>query len=65
MVNLPKKNHEKLDDLWLNLLLTTIGDTLGNGELICGVLVSIRKKEDRLSAWTKTSETKEEMLKIG
>lgn len=46
-------------------MLACIGDTLGDGELICGVIVSIRKKEDRLIVWTKDSETKEEIVKIG
>jgi translation initiation factor 4E len=64
-VNLPKKMHEQLDDMWLNLILACIGDTLGNGEMVCGIIVSIRKKEDRLAIWTESAKDKDEIMNIG
>jgi len=35
--------HNKIDDLWLFLLLGSIGEQFNEGEHICGVVVSIRK----------------------
>src|SRR5690349_12441243 len=60
-----KTTKNSLDDMWLYLVLACIGDMLGDGDLICGVIVSIRKKEDRLIIWTKDSTSKEEIMKIG
>lgn len=45
-----------IDDLWLNLLLATIGETLeddNDGEIM-GVVVNIRKGFYRLGLWTRT-----------
>jgi translation initiation factor 4E len=60
-----KESGQRLDEMWLNLMLAAIGDSLGDGDLICGINVSIRKKEDRLAVWTKTSDPKDDICKIG
>lgn len=45
-------------------MLSCIGDTLGNVELIVGICVSVRKKGDKLAIWTKAGDD-DEILKIG
>jgi len=51
---LPIGNKNALDDGWLYTVLGCIGETLDpNGDEINGVAVSIRKREDRVSIWTK------------
>merc|ERR1712130_48309 len=51
-VIIPQKS--KIDDNWLSLLLATIGETLTDAEdEICGIVVSIRKKQDKIAIWTK------------
>ena len=36
-------------------LMACIGEHFTEGDDICGVVVNIRAKQDRLSVWTKTS----------
>lgn len=57
--------HNKIDDLWLFLLLGSIGEQFNEGEHICGVVVSIRKSQDRLAVWTKDGHADDAVLSIG
>ena len=53
-VIIPDRN--KVDDNWLSLLLACVGETLSDSEdEICGVVVSIRKKQDKIAIWTKNT----------
>lgn len=53
-VIIPSPN--KIDEMWESLLLCCIGETLCESEIeICGVVISVRKKQSKLSIWTKNS----------
>lgn len=49
------KKSGGIDDAWLHMVLGCIGETLDpSGDMICGVCVSIRKREDRVAIWTRS-----------
>ena len=41
--------------LWFVQLLACIGEQFSEGEEICGVVVNVRAKQDRLCIWTKSA----------
>eukprot|EP01135_Chromosphaera_perkinsii_P004500 Nk52_evm24s284 gene=Nk52_evmTU24s284 len=44
-----------LDDLWLNALLAMIGENLNDQGEICGAVLAIRRQQDKLALWTRTT----------
>jgi len=54
LVFLVRKNAKKeLDTLWLEILLCLIGEAFGEeSDQICGAVVNIRPRLDRISVWT-------------
>jgi translation initiation factor 4E len=50
-----KANREQLDKMWLHGVLGSIGEQFDDGEEICGIVVNVRPKQDRISVWTKTA----------
>ena len=48
----PKLKIKDLDEFWLNVALACIGEQFQIGDDISGVVVSIRKGQDRISLWT-------------
>merc|ERR1711937_480363 len=48
-----------LDQIWFETLLACIGETLTYGDLVTGVVVQRRCKEDRLQLWTKAASDSE------
>ncbi|KND04093.1 uncharacterized protein SPPG_08940 [Spizellomyces punctatus DAOM BR117] len=55
VVQLPKSKRSELDQMWLFSVLAAIGETFPDSDEICGIVVSIRKQQDRLSLWTKSA----------
>lgn len=45
----------KLDTYWLNTLLACIGEQFTEGDEICGIVVNVRAKQDKVCVWTKTA----------
>jgi len=54
MINLDKKQRETdLDNFWLEILLCMIGEAFDDhGEDVCGAVVNIRQKGDKIAVWT-------------
>ena len=52
-----------LDKLWLYSVLGSIGEQFYDGNVICGVVLNIRKHQDRINIWVSTSE-KDEVIAI-
>jgi translation initiation factor 4E len=47
-------DEQRIDENWLSLLLATIGEVLcDDDDEICGIVVSIRKKQNKITVWTK------------
>jgi len=61
------KNHRQhLDQYWLEALLCLIGEAFDdNGDDICGAVVDIRPKQDRISVWTADCKNKDRVIAIG
>ncbi|XP_016943741.3 eukaryotic translation initiation factor 4E1 [Drosophila suzukii] len=61
-----QKGHKTdLDIIWLDVLLCLIGEVCENYDHICGALVRIRKKIDKISIWTKDDKDAEAIQEIG
>jgi translation initiation factor 4E len=67
ILTIPKKDSKsgRCDEWWLYTVLAVIGETLDlNGDEVCGAVVSIRKSQDRIALWLKSSD-KERCIAIG
>ncbi|KAJ6842649.1 eukaryotic translation initiation factor 4E-1-like [Iris pallida] len=55
----------KSDTMWLYTLLAMIGEQFDNGDEICGAVVNVRGKQERISIWTKNAANEATQLSIG
>jgi translation initiation factor 4E len=55
----------RMDDAWLYTVLAVIGEEFTDGEEICGIVLSPRAKEIRLSIWTRTAKDETTQRRIG
>ena len=55
----------RVDDAWLYTVLAVIGEAFSDGEEVCGVVISPRAKELRLSMWTRTAKDEDTQRRIG
>ena len=60
-----KMNPELLDRCWIWLAMALIGEDLDDGDEICGAVVSLRSKVDRIQLWTRSKEDVEKINGIG
>lgn len=54
-----------LDNMWLETLMALIGEQFDEGDEICGVVASVRAKQDKLSLWTKNAANEAVQMSIG
>ncbi|XP_055585646.1 eukaryotic translation initiation factor 4E-like [Uranotaenia lowii] len=54
VINVPRQQHHELDKYWLDTILCRIGEVFDNPEEICGAVVNIRQKMDKIAIWTST-----------
>ncbi|XP_054777017.1 eukaryotic translation initiation factor 4E-1-like [Prosopis cineraria] len=55
----------KSDTCWLYTLLAMIGEQFDHGDEICGAVVNVRGKQDRVSIWTKNASDEAAQVNIG
>ncbi|KAH8101976.1 translation initiation factor eIF 4e-like domain-containing protein [Cristinia sonorae] len=60
-----KMNPELLDRCWIWLAMALIGEDLDDGDEICGAVVSLRSKVDRIQLWTRSKDDVEKINGIG
>ncbi|PRD35187.1 UNVERIFIED_CONTAM: Eukaryotic translation initiation factor 4E [Trichonephila clavipes] len=67
LINLQKYHRNPdLNTCWLEILLCVIGEAFDDyGGDVCGAVVQVRGKIDRLALWTSDVENKEAIMKIG
>ena len=53
------------DTAWLHLLLAMIGEQFAESDEVCGAVVSIRGRGDRMALWTKTASNEAGQISIG
>mmetsp|Transcript_27881 Transcript_27881/g.41149 ORF Transcript_27881/g.41149 Transcript_27881/m.41149 type:complete len:209 (-) Transcript_27881:306-932(-) len=59
VLTIPKKDSKagRCDEWWLYTVLSIVGETIDlNGDEVCGAVVSIRKTQDRIALWLKSSD---------
>ncbi|GER31813.1 eukaryotic translation initiation factor 4Efamily protein [Striga asiatica] len=61
-VTLPKG---KSDTCWLYTLLAMIGEQFDHGDEICGAVVNVRSRQEKISIWTKNAANEAAQLSIG
>lgn len=57
-----KQRREKLDKAWMRTCVAAIGEQLENehfSDQVCGVVVSVRKNQDRLAVWIRSGTANE------
>ncbi|WOL17314.1 eukaryotic translation initiation factor 4E-1 [Canna indica] len=55
----------KVDHLWLHTLLAMIGEQFDHGDDICGAVVNVRAKAEKISIWTKNGLNEVTQTSIG
>ncbi|XP_057571178.1 eukaryotic translation initiation factor 4E type 1B [Hippopotamus amphibius kiboko] len=67
LVSLAKQQrHSELDRLWLETLLCLIGESFEeHSREVCGTVISIRTKGDKIAVWTREAENQQGVLHIG
>eukprot|EP00079_Xenopus_tropicalis_P023137 XP_012815283.2 PREDICTED: eukaryotic translation initiation factor 4E type 1B isoform X2 [Xenopus tropicalis] len=61
-----QQRHSDLDALWLETLLCLIGEAFDEySEEVCGAVINIRAKGDKIAIWTRETENREAVTHIG
>lgn len=60
-----KNNPVLLDRCWSWLAMALVGEELEEGDEICGAVVSLRSKVDRIQVWTRSKDDVEKLNAIG
>ncbi|XP_044460649.1 eukaryotic translation initiation factor 4E-1-like [Mangifera indica] len=55
----------KSDQCWLYTLLALIGEQFDHGDEICGVVVNVRPRQEKIALWTKNAANEAAQLSIG
>ncbi|KAL6991338.1 Eukaryotic translation initiation factor 4E type 2 [Sarracenia purpurea var. burkii] len=55
----------KSDTCWLYTLLAMIGEQFDHGDEICGAVVNIRARQDKIALWTKNAANEAAQMSIG
>lgn len=64
--NVPKTpNKGALDTYWLHMLLALIGEQFADPSEVCGAVVSVRQKGDRIALWTRTASNESTQVTLG
>lgn len=54
-----------LENMWLETLMALIGEQFDDADEICGVVASVRQRQDKLALWTKTATNEAAQMGIG
>ncbi|XP_005993443.2 eukaryotic translation initiation factor 4E-1A [Latimeria chalumnae] len=61
-----QQRHTELDRFWLETLLCLIGESFGDySDDVCGAVINIRAKGDKIALWTTHAENRDAVLHIG
>ncbi|XP_050235083.1 eukaryotic translation initiation factor 4E-2 [Mercurialis annua] len=55
----------KSDTAWLNTLLAMIGEQFDHGDEICGAVVNVRARQEKIAIWTKNASNEAAQLSLG
>ncbi|XP_042516172.1 eukaryotic translation initiation factor-like [Macadamia integrifolia] len=54
-----------LDAMWLETLMALIGEQFEESDEICGVVASVRQRQDKVALWTRTASNEAVQMGIG
>ncbi|PWA64164.1 eukaryotic translation initiation factor (iso) 4E [Artemisia annua] len=54
-----------LETMWSETLMALIGEQFDDADEICGVVASVRQRQDKLSLWTKNAANEAAQMSIG
>ncbi|KAL7124145.1 hypothetical protein ABFS83_14G028500 [Erythranthe nasuta] len=54
-----------MDNMWLETLMALIGEQFDEADEICGVVASLRQRQDKISLWTKTAANEAVQMGVG
>ncbi|MBN3279868.1 IF4E factor, partial [Polyodon spathula] len=61
-----QQRHTELDRFWLETLLCIIGETFDDySDDVCGAVINVRAKGDKIAVWTTDTENREAVTYIG
>ena len=64
--SVPKGNNKAaLDTYWLHVVLALIGEQFADPGEVCGAVVNVRNRGDRICLWTRTGANETAQLTIG
>ncbi|KAJ7538133.1 hypothetical protein O6H91_11G035500 [Diphasiastrum complanatum] len=63
--SIPRGSKTILDTFWLHTLLAMIGEQFEEGDEICGAVVSVRARQDKIALWTRTASNEAAQIGIG
>lgn len=61
----PSAARDAVDEVWFELLYAVVGEQLPPSKDVCGVVVSIRKQQDRVAVWTRNYADQQSCVSIG
>ncbi|EDW93807.1 eukaryotic translation initiation factor 4E1 [Drosophila yakuba] len=65
LVTAGKSAKVELDRIWLDILLMMVGQTFEYSDEICGAVINIRAKSNKISVWTANGSNEMAILEIG
>lgn len=67
LISLDKKQRTlDLDNFWLEILLCMIGEAFNEySDDVCGAVVNIRTKGDKIGVWTSNADSPDSVMQIG
>ncbi|XP_023033647.1 eukaryotic translation initiation factor 4E1 [Drosophila willistoni] len=65
LITVAKNSKTELDRIWLDILLMMVGESFDYSYEICGAVINIRAKSNKISVWTANSSNELAILEIG
>mmetsp|Transcript_6417 Transcript_6417/g.15507 ORF Transcript_6417/g.15507 Transcript_6417/m.15507 type:complete len:311 (-) Transcript_6417:321-1253(-) len=65
VVQIRDRGRQHLDTYWMNLVLGLAGETVDDGDEICGAVMSRRRQGDRISIWNRNKGSEEVIMHLG
>ncbi|XP_016973170.2 eukaryotic translation initiation factor 4E1 [Drosophila rhopaloa] len=65
LVTVGKSAKLELDRIWLDILLMMVGQAFEYSDEICGAVINIRAKSNKISVWTANGNSEMAILEIG
>ncbi|KAH8242100.1 hypothetical protein KR026_002169 [Drosophila bipectinata] len=65
VINMGRGPKWDVDRTWLDVLLILIGEAFDHGEEVCGAVINLRGKSNKISIWTANGHNEPAVMEIG